>query len=176
MKTLVIYTSQTGFTKRYAEWISARMNADICTIEDAKKKSMDFYNTYDAIVYGGWAMAGSIVNGKWFFQKAAMWKDKKIAIFCVGASPRENSDVDVFLQNTLTDEQKAYMKLFYCQGGLDYTKMKMPSKLALKALVSTLKKKKDPSEKEKAMAEMLGQSYDISDEKFIDPIVEYLAE
>ena len=38
MKTLVIYTSQTGFTKKYAEWISTRLNADMLTIQEAKKK------------------------------------------------------------------------------------------------------------------------------------------
>ena len=29
MKTLVVYTSQTGFTKRYAQWIAERMEADL---------------------------------------------------------------------------------------------------------------------------------------------------
>ena len=28
MKTIVIYTSQTGFTKRYAEWIAEAAEAD----------------------------------------------------------------------------------------------------------------------------------------------------
>ena len=42
MKTLVIYTSQTGFTKRYAEWISEELNADIYDLKDVKKKTNDF--------------------------------------------------------------------------------------------------------------------------------------
>ena len=60
------------------------------------------------------------------------------------------------------------------QGGLDYDKMKTPSRLACKALVSMLNKKKDATQKEKDMAEMLSHSYDISDEKYIEPIVEYV--
>ena len=36
MKTAVIYTSQTGFTKRYAEWITEKTNADIFEIKPAK--------------------------------------------------------------------------------------------------------------------------------------------
>ena len=43
MKTLVIYTSQTGFTKRYAEWISEELNADIYDLKDVKKKTNDFF-------------------------------------------------------------------------------------------------------------------------------------
>ena len=48
MKTLVIYTSQTGFTKRYAEWISEEINADIYDLKDVKKKTNDFFETYEA--------------------------------------------------------------------------------------------------------------------------------
>lgn len=174
MRTLVIYISQTGFTRKYAEWLSKRMDADILTIQEAKKKSMEYFGEYDAIVYGGWAMAGSVVDSKWFLQKSAEWKDKRMAIFCVGASPEENPDVEESLNRLLTDEQKTYMKAFYCQGGIDYSRMKTPSKLAMKALVSVLKNKKDASEKEKDMANMIDHSYDISDEKYLDPIVRYL--
>ena len=50
MKTVVIYNSQTGFTKRYAEWIAEETGADCFELNEAKKKSMD---EYDAIVFGG---------------------------------------------------------------------------------------------------------------------------
>ena len=48
MKTLVIYTSQTGFTKRYADWNSEELNADIYDLKDVKKKTNDFFETYEA--------------------------------------------------------------------------------------------------------------------------------
>lgn len=63
MKTIVIYNSQTGFTKRYAEWIAEATEADCLELSEAKRKSMD---TYEAIVYGGWACAGSISKLNWF--------------------------------------------------------------------------------------------------------------
>jgi hypothetical protein len=53
-------------------------------------------------------------------------------MFCVGGSPNDNPDVDAFLQNVLTEEQKKYIKVFYCQGGFNYEKMKAPSRLAMK--------------------------------------------
>lgn len=37
MKTVVIYNSQTGFTKRYAEWIAAAAGADCMPLTEAKK-------------------------------------------------------------------------------------------------------------------------------------------
>ena len=46
----------------------------------------------------------------------------------------------------------------------------------MKSFASILKKKKDASQKEKDMAEIISHSYDISDEKYIEPIVKYLRE
>lgn len=174
MKALVIYTSQTGFTKKYSEWIAGRLKADILPFREAKKKKSDFYNKYDTVIYGGWALGGSVVNSKWFLKKAASWKEKKLAIFCVGAGPEGNPDIEISLSKLLTDEQRTYIKAFYCQGGIEYSRMKTPSKLAIKALVSALSSKKDASQKEKDMAEMLSHSYDISDIKYIEPIIQYV--
>ena len=176
MKALVVYTSQTGFTKRYAEWIMKRLQADILDVRDAKKKKKDYFDSYDAIIYGGWVMAGKVSQSKWFLGKAPAWKEKKLAVFVVGASPMDAPDVEVSMKKILSDEQRGYIRAFYCQGGLDYDKMSKPSKMAMKMLVSMLNKKKDPTEKDKAMVEMISHSYDISDEKFIEPIVEYVME
>jgi hypothetical protein len=44
----------------------------------------------------------------------------------------------------------------------------------MKMFVSVLKNKKNATEKEKFMAEKMSSSYDISDKKYIEPIVCYL--
>ena len=118
-------------------------------------------------------MGGKIVNSEWFTQRIPVWKGRKLALFCVGASPNENPDVEVSLHNALTEKEHKYAKVFYCQGGLSYEKMKLPYKLAMKAFASMIRKKKDADEKEKAMGEMISHSYDITDRKFIMPIVMY---
>ena len=63
MKVAVIYNSQTGFTKKYAEWISEATGADCLELKVAKKQDFD---RYDAIVFGGWACAGRISKISWF--------------------------------------------------------------------------------------------------------------
>ena len=175
MKTLIIYTSQTGFTKKYAEWLASKMGGDLLELKEAQKKDDAFFRDYEAIVYGGWVMAASVVKVKWFLGKAASWKDKKLAIYCVGGSPNDNPDVEVMLNKLLDQEQREYIKAFYCQGGFNYERMNAPSRLAMKMFVSALKKKKDPTEEEKIMTEMVATSYDISDEKYLEPIVDYLS-
>ncbi|MCR5358186.1 MAG: flavodoxin domain-containing protein [Lachnospiraceae bacterium] len=174
MKTLIIYTSQTGFTKKYAQWLADEMDADIFDLKDVRKKEESFFADYEAIVYAGWCMAGSVVKIKWFLDKAEKWKEKRLAVICVGGSPGDNPDVEVALKNILSDEQRKYIKAFYCQGGFDYEKMNTASKLAMKMFVSALKKKQD--EKSRQMAEHIATSYDISDKKYIEPVVAYLKE
>ena len=69
MKVLVIYSSKTGFTKRYAERIADDTNAMLLPVKEAKSKSDDFFNEYDAIIYGGWIMAGRVDGADWFLKK-----------------------------------------------------------------------------------------------------------
>ena len=172
MKTLIVYTSQTGFTKRYAEWIAEKSQADLFNLKDVQKKKMSFFEEYDAIIYAGWCMASKVVKLDWFLEKAANLKEKKLAVVAVGASPNEAPEVDVAMNNLLTAEQKQYIKVFYCQGGINYDKMKLLSKLALKMFANVLKKSKDAKQREQG--EVIGHSYDISDVKFIEPIVGFL--
>ena len=49
MKTLIIYSSQTGFTKKYATWIAEELQADCILLKDAKKINLD---DYENIIYG----------------------------------------------------------------------------------------------------------------------------
>ncbi|MBO5278464.1 MAG: flavodoxin [Lachnospiraceae bacterium] len=176
MKTIIVYSSQTGFTKRYADWLAEKLRADVMTLAEAKKQDNKYFDDADGIIYGGWAMGGKIVNSEWFKERIPAWKGKKLVLFCVGASPNGMPEVEEALHNALTDEERKYAKAFYCQGGISYEKMKLPSKLAMKAFAAMVRKKKDATEQEKDMGEMISHSYDISDQKFLIPIVEYVRE
>ena len=174
MKTLIIYTSQTGFTQKYAEWLGERMQGDVLNLKEAQKKDAAFFDGYQAIVYGGWAMAGKVTKSNWFLDKAVGWKDKRLAMFCVGGAPAESRNVEAALKSMLTDEQRKYIKAFYCPGGFNYERMSGVSKVAMKMFIASLKKKKDATDEERQMADLISTSYDISDKKYIEPIAEYL--
>ena len=171
MKTIVIYNSQTGFTKRYAEWIAEKSGADCLELSVAKKKSMD---EYDAIIFGGWACAGSISKIGWFKGNINKWEGKKLIVFCVGGSPLDNPDIEPALTKMFTEEEHKKVSVFYCPGGFNYDKMSATSKLMMKMFIKTLKAKKDKTEEEEYMIKMISSSYDISDIKYIEPILECL--
>lgn len=171
MKIVVIYNSQTGFTKRYAEWIAEKTNAEC--IEYSKAKNLNF-DSYDAVVFGGWAVAGSISKLKWFKKNISKWKNKKLVAFCVGASPIENPEIEITIPKNFSKEELKVVKWFYCPGGLDYDKMPSASKTMMKMFVKMLKMKKNKTEQDMEQIKMLSTSYDISDIKYVYPIIDYL--
>lgn len=173
MRTIVIYTSQTGFTKRYAEWIAEKSGAECYELRDAKKKDMD---NYDAIIYGGWACAGTISKLSWFKGNINKWEGKKLIAFCVGASPLENPEIEPALKKNFSEDEMNRVKVFYCPGGFCYEKMSKTSKLMMKMFIKMLKAKKDKTEEDEIMIKMISSSYDISDIKYIEPILECLNE
>lgn len=171
MKTVVIFNSQTGFTRRYAEWIAEASGADYMELSVAKKRDLSAYET---IIFGGWACAGSISKLNWFKDNMDKWQDKKLIVFCVGASPIDSPEVEPSLRRNFTEEQFKKVHVFYCPGGLHYEKMSLPSRLMMKMFLKTLKAKKGKTEADREMIRMISASYDISDRKYIEPILKCL--
>lgn len=164
MKAIVIYQSKTGFTQRYAGWIGAALNCEAVAWKDAQ--AMDL-SAYDTLVYGGWCHAGSIIGLKKFLKAAEPLK-KNIAVFAVGASPAENPEIESALRRNFTQEQWERIRAFYFPGGLNYEKMGAVDK-ALMAAFRAMTKKQEGEDSE--MYRMLCKSYDLTDEKYIQPLV-----
>lgn len=171
MKTIVIYNSQTGFTKRYAQWIAEAAGADCFELSEAKKKNLA---AYEAIIFGGWACAGGISKLSWFKGNIDKWAVKKLIAFCVGGSPIDSPDIEPALKRNFNESELKRVRVFYCPGGFNYEKMSAPSKLMMKMFIKALKAKKCKTEAEEEMIKMISSSYDISDQKYIEPILECL--
>lgn len=171
MKTAVIYNSQTGFTKKYAEWISKEADADCFEIEIAKKQDFD---RYDAIVFGGWSCAGRISKVSWFKSNIDQWTGKLLVVFSTGGIPAESPEIATFLNNNFSEAEREKVHVFYCPGGFNYEKMSVGSKLMMKMFQKMVGAKKDKTEADIEMLKMISRSYDISDKKYIDPIIKLL--
>jgi len=171
MKTIVIYHSQTGFTRQYAQWIAEAVGAECLPLSAAKSKDL---SPYDAVVFGSWACAGGISKFGWFKNALPQWDGKRLIAFCVGASPCDSPDIAPFLQRCALACAPHQVHIFYCPGGLNYDKMPARSKLMMKMFCKALSAKKDKSPAEQAMAKMIAASYDISDKKYIAPVLECL--
>lgn len=178
MKTAIIYSSETGFTQKYAQWLTESLgqNAKLFTIKEAQKADAGTWNDFDALVYGGQCCAGSVNGVAWFKKNIKAWANngKKLAVWATGGTPDGSADIEIALKKLLTDEQHKVCAAFYCPGGYTYDKMSAKNRMLMSMFTKMIesKAKKDPSLKE--MAKMLSQSYDLTDKKYIEPILKYL--
>ena len=121
MKVLVTYQSKTGFTKKYAEWISEELK---CDNKEIKKVSKGEIEEYDLVIHGGWIMGGMI---KWLDRVEKM-NPKKLIVFGVGYTPKKEVDVNQIIEaNKLGD-----IPFFYYEGGTNPEKMGFIGKTMVK--------------------------------------------
>lgn len=168
MKTLVIYRSKTGFTKRYAEWIGEELSCEVVDFNYSGKVS---FKDVNLIIYGAYIHAGKI-NGIKKIKKLAEEKKCRLVVFATGASPAEMHDeiANMWKGNEIDDKTPH----FYMQSGLCYEKMDLFSKLMMKLFAKMMKNKKDRTQSEAGMADAIQKSYDASSREFIKPLVEYV--
>ncbi len=173
MKSIVIFNSQTGFTKKYAEWISEAAGSECVALKKAKKIKLA---DYDAIVFGSWLCAGGISKLAWFKKQIPLLSEagKKLLVYAVGGIPAQAPDIPEIIKRNFTDSEYNAVKTFYCPGGYNYEKMSLGSRMMMKMFVRILKQKKDLTKDDIEMIKMISNSYDMSDKKYVEGIVELL--
>lgn len=110
MKILVTYQSKTGFTKKYAEWISEELKCDLKELKKVKNIS-----EYDLVIHGGWIMGG-LLKG---YKKIVKMNPKKIIVFGVGFTSKK----DVDITKLINDNKLVDIPFYYFDGGTNPKKM-----------------------------------------------------
>ncbi|MHB8075598.1 flavodoxin domain-containing protein [Desulfosporosinus fructosivorans] len=175
MKTVVIYKSKTGFTKKYAEWISEELSADLF---EGSKVTTNMLTAYDTVIYGGGLYAVGISGVKLITKNLDKLKDKKVVVFATGASPcREEAVNEVRYMNFNSIEQK-HIQFFYLRGGFDYSKLKPIYKVLMTLLkwkiIWKIKRKKELTHDERGMLETYEKPADFTRKYKINEIITYV--
>lgn len=139
----IVYTSNSGFTKHYAELLAAETGLPIFELKNAAGK----LNTGEEIIYMGWLIAGNIKG----YKKAAKRYGIK-AVCAVGMTrPSDKLISEIRDKHSITDAE-----VFYLQGGFNMEKLHGVYKLMMKAMAKTISKGLEAkAEKTAEEAEML---------------------
>lgn len=171
MSVLVAYTSKTGFTKTYAEWIAADLGAKLVTTDEL---TPELIREHDVVVHGGGNRAGNLGGLSKFLK---FWDDlrgKQVVLWYTGASP-ENPEANARQwEKVLTPEQRDTAKLFYLRGGFDMAILRGKDKLMMSGMRSALKIKPNLSPSEQGMLKMFENPIRDLDREAVDPLVEYV--
>jgi len=173
MKTVVIYKSKTGFTKKYAEWIAEELSADIV---DVSKVTTNMLTAYDTVIYGGGLYIIGINGVKFIAQNIDKLKDKKVVVFATGASPSREEAMSEVRDKNFTLEQQKHIQFFYFRGGFDYSKLKPFDKVLMILLKwkMKMKREKELTPDERGMLASYDKPVDFTRKKNIDEIIAYV--
>ncbi len=130
MNGIILYKSKYGATKQYAEWIAERTGFSCMKTEDADIKKV---SGYDVILLGGGIYASGIAGLSFLRKNIGKLKDKKIIVFCCGASPYEQKSYEALLQYNFKGEL-AGIPCFYCRGTFDLREMSFMDRTLCKML------------------------------------------
>ena len=175
-KTLVIYSSKYGHTKKYAEWLAEDLSADICDDKNLKKEML---NNYSVLLFGSSLFAGKNKAALLIVKYFEQMKDKKVVLFTCGLADVSNETntigINKALDRVITPEIRNKIKIFHVRGGIDYDNLSFLHKTMMKMLHSKVSKmsENELNDENKEFLATYGQKVDFMDRKMIQPIVEY---
>lgn len=117
---IIIYGSQYGTARKYAEELAKRTNIEIKSYKDVT--DIDQYNT---VVYIGSLHAGGVLGMKKTLAKISQCQKKKIIIATVGlADPADTENTDKIknsMKRQLSKELYENAYIFHLRGGINYS-------------------------------------------------------
>lgn len=168
---MILYRSKYGATKKYADWLCEATGFDAVKTAKASIKQVEPYET---VILCGGIYASGIAGLSFFRKNYDKLKTKKIAVFCVGASPYEPAAFEAIkAHNHLKN-----IPVFYGRGAWDQAHMKFTDKTLCKMLQKAVAKK-SPQEYEpweKALMSAAGKVCDWTDQKYLEPLLKWIAE
>lgn len=171
MKTVVVYKSISGFTKKYAEWIAEELEADLLRLE---KNDIDRLLKYDIIIYGGSLHAVGISGVHIIKNNLNKLRDKNIIIFTTGASPSKESIVSEVKDSNFSVEEQKQVQFYYFRGGFDFNKLNLINKILMTLLKWKIKLKRHKTPDEKGMLAAYSKPMDFTKKENIKELLEYV--
>ena len=109
MNTIIIYSSKTGFTEKYAQWLKEDLACDCVPYE--KRGTVDF-DKYQAVAFGSGCYIGKINKLPWLKKQMPRLRGKKVAVFFTGAMEPEAPDVRRLERENFSPGELEHIKPF----------------------------------------------------------------
>jgi menaquinone-dependent protoporphyrinogen IX oxidase len=171
-KSIVVYKSKYGSTKRYAEWIAAELKADLRSRSEVALLDL---KEYDTVIYGGHLHAVGIAGLELIEKNLDCLRDKKLIVFSVGAAPIKEETVNAVIKANFCPEVRSKIAFFALRGAFNYGKLNFVDKtlMFLLKLKLQLRKPEDLDDDSRGLLESYNTPADFTDMKSIAPLVSY---
>ncbi|MDO5712839.1 MAG: flavodoxin domain-containing protein [Tissierellia bacterium] len=170
----IIVNSRYGSTKKYAQWLQEKTKGDLIDFKDFRpRKLLD----YSIIVFCAGVYTSGIANLSTLDRSMKVLKEKRVAVFCVGASPYVK-EAFYSLYRKHFDGNLKDVPAFYGRGAWDRNKLKFKDRTLCRLLAKKLEKKDEklylPWEKD--FISFYDKVCDWKDPKYLDPLLEWMEE
>ena len=174
-RTVVIFESRYGFTRRYAQWIGEALS---CPVFEKKQFHPQNFSNYDTIIYGGGLYAGGVSGIKLIVKNWPRLSQKRLILFTCGlADPKDPANVSHIregLSKAVPQEMLQSLHLFHLRGGIDYSRLSPVHKIMMSMLRKMLLKKEPDAltREDRQLLDTYGTRINLTDRKSIEPLVE----
>lgn len=171
-KTLILYTSKYGATKKYVDWMQEIITCDVVNLKE--KQPSDVRN-YDCIILAGGIYASGVAGMKYLKKIIPDVKEKKVAILSVGASPYDEQAIEHLKQHNMKDIP-VEIPIFYARGMYNEASMSFKDRTLCKMLKKMVAKKDASTMEpwEKALMQAIHTNHDWTCKENLDLILAYV--
>lgn len=173
-KTVILYKSRYGSTKKYAQWIAEETDGDLF---ESSEVNINELTKYDTIIYGGGLYASGIAGVSTITKNYDVLKDKKIVVFTVGLASTDNEEIFIpIIEKNFPKAMQANIKFFHFRGGIDYDKLGFihKSMMTMLKIVISKKSSEELSDDDRELLDTYGGKVDFTDKSAIEPLLSYL--
>lgn len=172
MEHIIVYGSQYGSTRRYAEKLSEQVNIPAISY----KQAVDLSNI-KTLVYLGGLYTGGVLGLSKTLRSLSKCGQFNLILVTVGLSdpkePENRENIRTSLQNRLPAELFQRAKIFHLRGGIDYHKLSVSHRAMMKLLYQSLRKRplEMQTAEDRALIETYGKRVDFMDFSTLEPII-----
>ena len=170
---IIIYASQYGSTKQYADELSKRTG-----IETAEYTEVTDINQYDVIVYLAPLYAGRVMGLKKTLNKIRGIQDKKLVVGTVGlADPNDKKNregIMIGMKEQLHGCIYDRARVYFLRGAIDYSNLNLKHKTMMAFIHRKVKgmKEEEKTAEIKAVIETYGKNVSYVDFGALNPIID----
>ena len=147
MNTLILYKTNTGCTKTYAERIGEGIHGDVFELKKFKWKNL---KNYDTVVFGGWVMGNTIQGIDKFLQHWDDMSKKDVIVFAVGMSLPSPEGRHILIEQNILDNY--HIRFYQFRGSFDMAKLHFPYNFLINNSIRMIANDPNASDDQKSLA------------------------